>query len=236
MTFPNGGTGNCSGTVVSRTLMLTAAHCLYSIRSGNVGYMTRILFAPGMWWDNLSDPNSIRFNYGVFDAYRWWVPDGWRLNGDPAFDYGLVEFAPQPSYIGNVTGSWNITPSIQWGDGARVYLMGYPSAGHWSTIQGGNGRGQYACDSIYENQYSVIGSGYELWMTCTMNQGASGGPWFVLLNNGTWTIGGVNDRCWGPNMNDPVNYCTPYSDYMRASYFDNRFLDFWISVQGQLTY
>lgn len=54
--------------------------------------------------------------------------------------------------------------------------------------------------------------------------------------DGSWTIGGVNDRCYGPNMNDPTAYCTPYSYYLRASFFDERFLSFWQYVQGQLRY
>jgi hypothetical protein len=240
MTSPSGRSGSCSGTVVSRSLVLTAGHCLYSHKAGDTGYMSAVYFAPGSTWDNYADPSSITTPWGVWKAApgyggNYWVPNEY-IQGDPAFDYGLIEFAPAPNYIGDVTGSWNITTGIQWGYGARAYLMGYPASGHWATANGGYGRGQYACDSLYDAQYSAIGNGYELWFTCTMNGGASGGPVFVLLDNGTWTIGGVNDRCWGPNMNDPKNYCTPYSDYLRSSYFDSRFLTFWQTVQNQLTY
>ena len=46
--IPEWGTGECSATVVSRTLLITAAHCIYSARAG--GRATRILFVPGQTW------------------------------------------------------------------------------------------------------------------------------------------------------------------------------------------
>lgn len=43
----NGQQSSCSGTVVTRTLVLTAAHCLYDAQAG--GYDRAVYFAPGMY-------------------------------------------------------------------------------------------------------------------------------------------------------------------------------------------
>lgn len=220
----DGTSSECSGTVVSRTLMLTAAHCVYTHEAG--GYHTRILFAPG-WTTTGAGVN------GVWEARDWWVPTSYkRADGDMSQDYALVEFGPQNGrYIGDATGSWSIHFSQTWQAGRKVYLAGYPASGFWATSAGFNGNGQYACDSSYDG-YKAIGSGYELWAACTMNGGASGGPWFIKLANGQWTIGGVNSQCDGPYANnDPRQYCQPYSYSLRSPFFDNRFLTFWNTRQ-----
>jgi hypothetical protein len=189
-----------------------------------------------MTWDDSADPTSINAPFGVWEASNWWTPDAYRLDGDLSFDYALVEFAPRGGrYLGDLTGSWGITYGLRWVQDATLYLMGYPASGIWSTAQGYHGRGQYACSTEYDS-YKPIGSGYELWAPCTMNGGASGGPWFVKLSDGSWTLGGVNSQCHGPNMNDRVYYCTPTSDFLRSPYLDTRFADFWNSVIPQLSY
>lgn len=153
-----------------------------------------------------------------------------------AYDYGLVEIPPASNgHISDFTGAWTIQTGIRWGSGAHVYLVGYPQLGFWATARGFYGRGQYACDGTYANQYDPIGSGYELWAACTMNRGASGGPWFVRLNNGAWAIGSVTSQCFGVDMS-PTNYCNPYAEYLRGPYLDGRFLQFWTNVQSQLRY
>ena len=224
------GHGTCSATVVDRSLLVTAAHCLYNPAAG--GFATAIIFLPGMTWDNAADPDSVKMPWSYWNASNWWVPEGWRQNADLALDYGLVEIPPaQSGPISQFTGTWTIQTGIRWGEGARVYTMGYPSSGFWDTAQGYNGRGQYACDTVWSPPYyGAIGSGYELWSSCTMNRGSSGGPWFVQLNNGSWVIGGVTSQCFGADMT-PDNYCNPYSSHSRAAYLDGRFLEFWNAVQ-----
>jgi hypothetical protein len=149
-----------------------------------------------------------------------------------AQDYALVEFGPHGGrYIGDVAGAWTIHFGQSWPAGRKVYSAGYPASGFWKTAAGFFGRGQYACDSSYDG-YARIGSGYELWIACTMNGGASGGPWFVRLADGRWTIGGVNSQCSGPYANnDPRQYCQPYSYSLRSPYLDKRFLTFWQTGQ-----
>ena len=220
----NGLGSACTGTVVSRTLMLTAAHCLYE-----GGYHRKITFAPSA---TAAGDGSLVLPYGKWEASNWWVPEAYKA-GDMSFDYGLVEIPPVGGrYLGDVTGSWSITPGLKWANGRHAYLMGYPATGFWATAAGYFGNGQYGCDVNWDEGYSRSGSGYDLWATCTMNGGASGGPWFVEGADGRWTIGGVNSRCYGP-VDANGKACVPKANYMISSYIDNRFYDFWNLVNGQ---
>jgi hypothetical protein len=110
-----------------------------------------------------------------------------------------------------------------------MYLVGYPSAGYWDTANGGLARGQWACSTTYDGEYMAAGSGYYLWDRCSMNQGASGGPQFVKLSDGSWTIGGVTNVCYGGNFVDGHG-CQPYGDWIGGVYFNENFLAFWQSA------
>ena len=68
-----------------------------------------------------------------------------------------------------------------------------------------------------------------------MNGGASGGPSFVRLNDGTWTIGGVNSRCQTFDAAGRPN-CSPYGDKLITSYMNDGMLEFWNAVAPALRY
>lgn len=235
MFYPNGYTGFCTGTVVSRTLVLAAGHCLNPIQGAAVD---NIVFLPGATWGSSDDQYDFVAPYGKWAASHWWATNAWNDQGDPALDWALIEIPPADGgqAISQVTGSWNIQPNIRFGKGAQIYSVGYPTSGYWATSAGGRGRGQYACSTTWDGAWQYIGSGWELWTRCTMNRGASGGPWFVKLGSGSWVVGGINNRCDSHFPRTATEYCDPYSDSMRSSYIDNRFYDFWSSVQSLLTY
>jgi hypothetical protein len=205
---------SCSGTLVGRALMITAAHCVY----GDGGYHKRIYFVPG----STQSGTSYSAPYGEWQATRWWVANGYR-SGDMAYDYALVEIGPENGvYIGDALGYWSVGYGPGWTTGQEVVAMGYPSKG-WFEAEGRNGTSQYMCDSTFES-YSTVGSGYNLWIECPMNMGASGGPWFTRDANGQWQLRGVNSTCWGENR------CAWSSWYLSTAFFDNRFAQFWNSV------
>jgi hypothetical protein len=214
-----GGRSGCSGTVVSRSLVLTAAHCVYKS-----GYHTEIAFVPAM----KQNGTSYTAPYGEWTATRWWAPDAYTKQGDGSQDFALIEIAPlNGRQIGDVVGMF----SIAYGPGAfsngRTYVVGYPASG-WFASDGRNGLTQYACDSTYESN-SKIGTGYLLWSACYLNRGASGGPWFVPMANGTWSVAGVNSQCDGFIV-DATHYCDPYATRLSTSYFSDRILSFWNTV------
>ncbi|MEP7379444.1 MAG: trypsin-like peptidase domain-containing protein [Chloroflexota bacterium] len=230
----------CSGTVVSRALVLTAAHCLYSQRDGQ--FYGDISFVPGQTWNNTqsTDPLDISAPAGVWAASQWWVPEGYR-DGTVDLDWGLIEIEPQNGrYIGDAVGAFAIQTGITFREGAHIWAAGYPRSGWWATPEGRLGRGQYSCDTTWDGSWKTHenGEGVELWIRCPMNGGASGGPWFVALNSGQWVVGGVNNWCNDDFKDDdesPEAYCTPVSEDLRSLAVDSRFLEFWNSVQPLLT-
>jgi hypothetical protein len=215
-------------------MLITAGHCVFNPEFQ--AWPESVDFVPEMTWDNPGDKASIQIPHGVWraDTNGWWVPQGF-VDGDFGYDYALVRISGANSAgktIGDVEGTWSATWNITYEKGAHLYVVGYPQAGFWSTNAGYNGRGQYACDTTYEGEYSQQQSGYQLWLTCPMNQGASGGPWFVQLNDGSWTIGSVSSMCDGGGRNASGLPCQPYGVNMRGIYFNEEFGTFWHSVVG----
>jgi len=216
----NDRSSGCTGTVVARSLVLTAAHCVYT---SGVGYHKEIHFVPGA----KQNGTSYTMPYGRWDATRWWVPSGYQTSGDQSLDYALIEIAPQSGRgVGDVVGTYGISYGQSAFASGRTYLVGYPASG-WFAADGRNGFSQYACDSTYDSNQQV-GSGYRLWSACYMNRGASGGPWFVPTG-GSWRVAGVNSTCDG-NYVDATHYCDPWATRLSTAYFDDRIVQFWNSV------
>jgi hypothetical protein len=224
------GSKICTATVVDPTLVLTAAHCIWS--NGYID-INQVRFVPGQTWGDPSVPSSVLQPHGVWAASHMWVTSAYT-RGDFSGDFALLEIPPLTDgrRIGDVVGAYTVTPNINWQVGTRAYLMGYPGLGYWSTAAGLNGRGQYACDSSWSGRYQRDGAGWSIATDCAMNQGASGGPWFVQVNN-RWTIAGVNSRCTA-YAGSPAGVCTPWAKEMLTSYVDNGFMSFWNAVQPQL--
>ena len=70
--------GRCSGTLLSATVVLTAAHCLYD---GGVA-VTAVIVAPG------ADPAARPVEFAR--ATRFSIPDGWLSGQRAQFDFGLI--------------------------------------------------------------------------------------------------------------------------------------------------
>lgn len=235
---PPGATGlrqTCSGTTVARSLVLTAAHCLYDQKAGE--FFADVSFVPSQTWNDpqSASPTDVTAPEGVWQARNWWVPEGYR-DGTVDLDWGLIEIEPQGGrHIGDVVGAFPIQTGISFVSGTRIWSTGYPASGWWATTDGRLGRGQYACDTTWHGGWLQYEGGVELWITCPMNGGASGGPWLVGLNTGEWVIGGVNNQCNDEITADDVGtFCTPTSTHVRSQVLDERFLDFWNGVQPLL--
>lgn len=221
--------GDCSGTILTRGVILTAAHCLFANHTdgnGQYGFYppSQMRVVPG------NHPNAGGQDvteYGVWQVTRTYVPVGWQQD-DGGLDWGLIVVAPDSSghYPGDYTGTYAARWDAPIGLGAHFFNVGYPASGPFRTPQYYFGGGQYFCNTTWNPEYSSNDTAYtrssfniDIY-PCEMNGGASGGPVFAQLSDGWWIVG-VNNR--GVNQANGLGY------YGISMYMDDRFGQFWDS-------
>ena len=189
-------TSVCSASLIGRSLLLTAAHCVHEYGQGSAGWATKVRFVPAK--DDDSEP------YEFFESTRFLIPDSY-FNGtdtcDPQAegivcnkDIALVALDDNASgqQAGDLVGyygyGWNnysfSTPSSafasEFGNSlfAAITQLGYP-ASHDSGLkmQINTAYGSYVSQNDLEN----------IWLGSAMTGGSSGGPW--LVNFGEDAIG-----------------------------------------------
>lgn len=191
---PNGNyVAECTATVVAVNVVITAAHCVYDLQSGQpaLGYV----FVPGM------DGSSQPFGAWTGTASEYWS----QFAKAPAasLDYAFVTLDPNRTgqNVGDVTGDYNI---VEYARPHRVIAEGYPASGpfsHSCTLT--------SCFATY--CLSPLGGifrgafGYVLGIGCVTAHGSSGGPWFVRFH-GQWAIGSLTS----------IGFSLPHVRYTRV--------------------
>lgn len=113
-TFPNGVQGTCTGTMVSPSTVLTAAHCVYSHQHG---WPARVQAAPGQW--------SNTAPFGVIEASAVAAHRAFVTMGDQSFDIGVVQL--DGSDVGYDTGWLGVAAeSDQALRNGEITVVGYP--------------------------------------------------------------------------------------------------------------
>lgn len=124
---------SCTGTVIYKSAVLTAAHCLYDFK--NQSWAPASYFTPGM------------ISYLLFDPFGSWyvesltIPDGYAETGYAGFDYGVVKLQKNNSYdydnyIGEVVGYAGLSEVTGFDDPFldNCTIIGYPG-----DLSGGSG-------------------------------------------------------------------------------------------------
>ncbi|MGH9380107.1 MAG: trypsin-like serine peptidase [Thermoanaerobaculia bacterium] len=195
--FSGAGGGNfvCSATVINRSTIATAGHC---VSNGSGSFHSNFLFCPS-YFNNPTGPNPDR---GCWAWAQAWTSGPWHNAGDPDYDYACI-VTPNTgttiaNKIGNVTGwagrawNWNDVPEITFG-----YPQGSPFVGN--TIQQTASVEWYDWHFVGGGQWSkIIGS--------DLTGGSSGGGWFLSWRGPATEIPDTD----GNSNTDPANAGGPH--------------------------
>ncbi|MFJ1706142.1 trypsin-like serine peptidase [Kitasatospora sp. NPDC088346] len=198
MTAPNGGTGQCSATVVAdpehpgrSNLVWTAAHCVHEGRGGD--WFKNIIFVPaynssgaagggrratlpevaplGQWWADK-----------VITSPQWTAEGGHSGNAANQYDFAVLRVHDPASTersleetVGTAVPVWFDAPR----DELTVSAWGYPA------VRPFDGQELDRCDAGRPGQLSFDPKRPAmLTIGCTMTAGASGGGWFATMPDG----------------------------------------------------
>ncbi|UJR08403.1 hypothetical protein I4U23_012673 [Adineta vaga] len=188
---------SCSASVVTsdnKDMIFTAAHCVYSTTSN--AFVTNFIFIPQY-------ENNTRL-FGTWTARTLYVMQNWSLNFDINSDIAIVLlYTLNNQHIEDVVGSQAI--GFNYGHSATIHSFGYPN-NYFSTQMM-----TYCTATKYFPNFSTY-TGDAL--SCTMNQGSSGGPWFESFSFSTlsgiqtsvnsFTLAGTPNVMYGPYFDSSV--------------------------------
>jgi V8-like Glu-specific endopeptidase len=232
----------CSGTMVTRGLVLTAGHCVYSNpvdgmpENGFTGYygISNYWVVPG----NDETNGTPTAPYGYWSVRNMWTTPTYTGKSSIGSDWGVIEVSPnaQGQFPGDVVGA----AKAQWDDTiplhSTVYLTGYPASGLFRQPTYDHGNKQYFCSESWDqaqDSSSLYGSSWAmLFQPCQMNGGASGGPVFYDDPSTGWVIVGVNNR--GKSTSSVPNDPKAYGRAMISFWLDDAFGSFWNAVVAQV--
>jgi hypothetical protein len=156
----------CSATVIGRSTIATAGHC---VSDGTNTAATNMLFCPSYL------QTGVNPSRGCWAAGVIWLPNAWHNGSDPDYDYACavtnVTGTVIANKIGNVTGWAGRAAGF---NDVPVITAGYPQAAPFGgkIIQLTASTEWYNWDFTAGNQVSkIIGS--------DLTGGSSGGGWFL---------------------------------------------------------
>jgi V8-like Glu-specific endopeptidase len=199
VTYPNGQSFRCSGTLVSPYVVLTAGHCVHNKNRG--GYASQVRFYPAQYQNTLGD-NAPQRPYGKQDFAFIRATEAWTQMSDqdtyPVTDYrhdfAAVQFRTPFTFTST------FMPVVFGSVGAPATGSGYPGVVHGVSNYGqwwdeGADISSSYMRSNHVKQYALDGSG-----------GNSGGPFFITdAGTGQNSVVGAlsfadeqDDRAGGP--------------------------------------
>jgi V8-like Glu-specific endopeptidase len=199
-TFPHRATGfflfrqggnwfYCSAALISKSILLTAGHCVHSGNNSASGWNTEGYFYPAGSGLNGGTPNT---PYDFASAYTYWTWTAWYQTGalDQGYDVALVVLNkrsnPKPAKageIGNYTGWLGFCTSN--------CLQTY-----WSFTQLGYPGNYYGGNHMTEGHHLYVSDSRDYVWGSGMRGGSSGGPHIANLgalsdsatDQGQWTF------------------------------------------------
>lgn len=227
---PTADKGWCSGSMITRGLVLTAAHCVYDtgeISKANAHWHPykngALQAAPG----NQVTSGRNTMPYGTWNVAEVFAPPGYTKpygQSDDTLDWAIVQLLPNASgnYAGDYTGTFSATWSKTITTNTQLWSAGYPASGLFAQASYNFGENQFFCNATPD---TILTQGVAriLQYPCKGTGGISGGPVWARNDDGSWTIVAVHNR--GSQQGDPYIGKDAYNYWM-----DGRFGDFWNAV------
>jgi V8-like Glu-specific endopeptidase len=193
----------CSAAVVAPDIVMTAAHCVFDLMSGQ----------ENLGWAFVSKMRGHTNRSQVWTGSRAAYWSQFASNPNTALDYAFIQLKKRSGHnIGSVTG---VNRILEYASPKRIEMQGYPASGPFAHRCGPNSCYVWYCTSplggTYHDPY-----GEELGMGCKTGDGSSGGPWFMPYKHG-WAIGSVVStgkffhnqnfarNIWGPRFTKQLN-------------------------------
>jgi V8-like Glu-specific endopeptidase len=174
----------CSASVINRSTLATAGHCVHDGSNSAAGWSTNVLFCPSF---NPAGPSSIRGCWAgrvMATSFQWFS----ARNIDR--DIGCIVTAPtgtvHANRVGNITGwlgrAWN------WPSKQSTFAWGYP--------QGAPFAGNRVVTTVSTEWYQLNRNASEAQLSKyignDMTGGSSGGPWWINHTHGNVEIAGTD--------------------------------------------
>ncbi|WP_188194946.1 trypsin-like serine peptidase [Nonomuraea sp. SYSU D8015] len=187
-----GSGDSCSASVVRSAaglLVVTAAHCVYSVPQGAASghWHSNFAFVPA--YDGQASAERQREPYGRWGGRRAWKPDGYTgLGGgdwNSIYDIALIEVGKRNGTLQDAVGAF--TPMRSHSGRHTIVTMGYPGVLGRKPY---DGKDQLSC--VARTQPARVAATAGAWKletyNCHLFKGHSGGPWVL---EGTQDLVGV---------------------------------------------
>jgi glutamyl endopeptidase len=160
--------GSCSGTLISRNTVATAAHCLFHPRTG--ARLSNSLYAVR------AARNGSTLPYGTCTVRRSWHAPEFLPSGNPSYDYAWLKLSCAPY---NVPAGLRMAQLSSGPVGLGVTIAGYPGDKPAGTMWRASGTIQRASTTRF---------GYYV----DTKPGQSGAPILRLNTSNQWFIVGIH--------------------------------------------
>ncbi|MFC0628187.1 trypsin-like serine peptidase [Kribbella deserti] len=197
----NGRNYVCSASTINnnyKNLTITAGHCVHS--GAGQGWHANIAFAPAYY--------NGQSGYGLWNWKTARAFTSWTNNSDFSHDQAFVTFHPRngQNLVDAVGGNglvWGNSP-----DQGGVRIWGWPAEPPY------NGQVPYYCDGT---SYRWYAGSTDAALPCTMNGGASGGPWLKdRINQNLGYVFAVTSR--RTTSGTPLLLATPNSADVKSMF------------------